>query len=365
MPEPMATSLKTDSLHFAFSGGSPLFENLSLEIIPAQTRPGRGFVTVVMGPSGCGKSTLLRLILGELVPKKGRIDLNPSDARCSYLAQDPVLFEHLSINENAMYFSSLRNTRATFDKAVFTHASRELRLEEVLARESMAVANLSGGEKQRIALLRALSIRPSLLLLDEACRGIDIPARQEFLYYLRRFADQFGLAVVYVTHNPAEARLLADRIIYLHKPSSSKAREPISGTLDQLLAHPPHESIAMGLTDEPMNRVPAVWNGTVLSVLGVRCEMREVTSQPPFSGNILFKASQVRWVDRGGFSSASSELSGAYQLAAARSPSWQGVVAGIRPSSICSGFLIDGAVHVYGMDGRLLSSGSISPLTSG
>src|SRR5258706_13249612 len=161
-----------------------------------------------MGLSGSGKTTLLKLLLKEEKPKKGDLLINPEDCRISYLSQEPVLFEHLSVMDNAKYFLKLRSTRTHFDKEGFALAQQELGLAAIL-KTSSSVLELSGGERHRVALLRALSIKPALLLLDEPCRGLDIPVRQEFLFYLRRLVDELGLAVVYVTPQHSAARALA------------------------------------------------------------------------------------------------------------------------------------------------------------
>jgi iron(III) transport system ATP-binding protein len=252
----MGVTIHIDSLTFGYRRAPLIFKNLTTSVIPTFTSSGRGFITVVMGESGSGKTTMLKLLLGEEIPIQGSISITPADIGIAYLSQDPILFEHLSVAENARYFSRLRSKRAQFDEATFLRTSQKLGLSEIIKRPS-SITGLSGGERQRIALLRALSIRPSLLLLDEPCRGMDNSVRQEFLLYLRQLTDELGLGVVYVTHQHNEARLLADRILFLVRPPSTKTVRVVEGSLSDFISLPQYESIALAFSKSPMNRAPA------------------------------------------------------------------------------------------------------------
>jgi ABC-type sugar transport system ATPase subunit len=105
--------------------------------------------------------------------------------------------------------------RGSFDDRWYDELVEQLKLGDLMNRKK--VRKLSGGEQQRLALLRALSVRPSILLLDEPCTGLDQHVKQEFLLLLRRLADEFKMLCVYVTHHPDETRVLADSVLFLRR----------------------------------------------------------------------------------------------------------------------------------------------------
>ena len=339
------------------------FENISASIIPVAPSAGRGFITVIMGGSGSGKTTLLKLLLKEETPSQGFISLRPADARVSYLSQEPVLFDHLSVKENARYFSWLRSTQLHFDEEVFERAARELGLSAVITRDA-SVNELSGGERQRIALLRALSISPSLLLLDEPCRGLDIPVRQEFLTYLRRFADELGLSIVYVTHQQTEARMLADKILFM-APSPGRNRiQILEGTLGEFTELPPHESVALTFADGPVNRVLGTLSGHQLRLLNktfLFADESYFSIESSRQVSVLFRATQVKWGANDGVRCHSGIRTGEFLITNV------GEMDGIHLSVIgpfvngeVNRFGIDGKVLLYGKDGEFVASGTLS-----
>ncbi len=175
-----------------------------------------GELFVLLGPTGVGKSTLLQVIAG-LLPCTGRIFFNgdridclpPHQRRVGYLFQDLLLFPHLTVSKNlrlAMAHLKL-NRRAVQEK-----------IRELLHRFDIAQladrypAQMSGGEKQRAALARAIATGPRILLLDEPFSSLDPPNAKRLRCELRNYQQHFKITTVFVTHNWGEARLLADRI---------------------------------------------------------------------------------------------------------------------------------------------------------
>ena len=357
----MSVAIHLDSLTFGYDSKHAIFLDTTVSVVPEAPVPGRGYIAVVMGASGCGKTTLLKLLLGQEKARRGCVLITPSDHRVSYLSQDPVLFEHLSVADNARYFRSLRSTRSQYDEEAFSRASFELGLEKVLVRES--VKELSGGERQRIALLRAISIRPSLLLLDEPCRGLDIPARQDFLLYLRRLVDELGLAVVYVTHQPYEARLLADRVLFLVKGEKAEGVKIITGSVDELTASPPHEAIALTFADAPVSRIPAILDGDHLVIVAKPGVVRD--QHAPIhncrKGFLLVPASQVAWNAPGGIVCNRIGKTGGYVLAQlAAGTDADVVIIGDATDEKLSTFQVSGLVCFYGDSGDLIVRGKVA-----
>jgi molybdate transport system ATP-binding protein len=183
-----------------------------------------GGVTALFGRSGAGKTSLINMIAGLLKPDRGRIEIDgealddtekrihvpPHRRRIGYVFQDARLFPHLSVAQNLDY--GRRMNGLTFDTAEQTRITTLLDLEDILQRRP---GKLSGGEKQRVALGRALLSRPRLLLLDEPLGSLDEERKSDILPYLLRLRDQAGVPMVYVSHDPGEVRRLATKVIRL------------------------------------------------------------------------------------------------------------------------------------------------------
>jgi molybdate transport system ATP-binding protein len=183
-------------------------------------------VLALFGPSGSGKTTCLEAIAGLRVPSRGRIaiagrelysshgrvNLPPRLRGVGYVPQDALLFPHLDVRGNVMFGARRTSPRG---------AGNQVPLEQVLAVVEAGallerrVSGLSGGERQRVALARALMSSPDVLLLDEPLAAVDLPLRRRIVGSLRRIRDDLGVPVIYVTHDPAELRTVADTVIVL------------------------------------------------------------------------------------------------------------------------------------------------------
>jgi len=180
--------------------------------------------TGVYGPSGAGKTTLLELVAGLRRPQSGRIELNgrvvsddvtfvpPRLRNVGYVPQDDALFPHLSVAQNVFYGARERS-----------HAVIEvLELGPLLARR---VTRLSGGERKRVALARALMTRPEILLLDEPLAGVDTALRDRVLEYLVNALKEFPIPALYVTHHLDEAEAICDEIVMIERGRITGRRE--------------------------------------------------------------------------------------------------------------------------------------------
>ena len=179
-------------------------------------------ITVLWGASGSGKTTLLQCLAGLLRPDAGRIAcreavwfdaergvcLAPERRRLGYVFQDVRLFPHLSVRSNMLFGRRFRGpSGVSFEDVVAL-----LGLGRLLHRTP---SDLSGGEKQRVAVGRALLACPELLLMDEPLTGLDRGKREEIMVYVKAIPERFGVPVLYVTHSDAERRFLADRVLNL------------------------------------------------------------------------------------------------------------------------------------------------------
>ena len=176
-----------------------------------------GAMFVVLGPSGSGKSTILRLIAGLETLDAGSVHLDgrridglaPRDHDLAMVFQEVVVYPHLNVFNNIAFGLRARRVgRAEIQSRVTTTAAM-LGLEDLLGREP---TTLSGGQKRRVTLARALILQPKLLLFDEPFSGLDAPLRASIRAEIADLHRQTGTTTVLVTHDQAEALALADQI---------------------------------------------------------------------------------------------------------------------------------------------------------
>lgn len=181
-------------------------------------------ITGLFGPSGSGKTTLLEIIAGLRKPHCGRIVLHgepltdipqrihlpPAKRRVGYVPQDLALFPHLNAGENLRY--GFR--KHTIDAPL---PDRVIELLELPALLSRPIHQLSGGEKQRIALGRALLAGPKILLLDEPLSSLDERLKERILPYFKAIHEEFKVPLIYVTHSRQELGALCDEVLTLHQ----------------------------------------------------------------------------------------------------------------------------------------------------
>ena len=183
--------------------------------------PSRG-VTAVFGPSGCGKTTLLRAIAGLEPDTTGSLSVNAEqwlsadgswtveERRVGVVFQNPSLFPHLTVQENLVY--GRKRLRKVTKPIELTELISSLEIEKLLLRYP---EGLSGGEKQRVALGRALLAEPKLLLMDEPLSALDQSSREKLMLLLEKFLQDIDIPVFYVTHSSEEVARLADNLVLL------------------------------------------------------------------------------------------------------------------------------------------------------
>lgn len=181
-------------------------------------------VTALFGPSGSGKTSIVSMIAGLSKPDRGRIvvggdtlfdsaahiDEPAQRRRIGYVFQDGRLFPHMSVARNLDYGRWMSG--ADRDDAQFARVTDLLDIAPLLKRRPGA---LSGGERQRVALGRALLMKPRLMLLDEPMASLDAARKQEILPYFVRLRDETKLPMIYVSHDAAEVRQIATRVVTL------------------------------------------------------------------------------------------------------------------------------------------------------
>jgi molybdate transport system ATP-binding protein len=199
-------------------------------------------VTALFGRSGAGKTTLINAIAGLARPRKGRvvfdgetlfdsakrIHVRAGRRRFGYVFQEGRLFPHFTVRQNLTY--SHWFDRTLFSASDFAHVVELLGIGELLQRRP---AQLSGGEKQRVAIGRALLAKPRLLLLDEPLASLDAERKHEILRYLRLLRDETRIPMIYVSHAVEEVLELADQVVLL-----AAGRVVASGTVEEVMGRP-------------------------------------------------------------------------------------------------------------------------------
>jgi ABC-type Fe3+/spermidine/putrescine transport system ATPase subunit len=190
-----------------------------------------GELITLLGPSGCGKTTTLRMVAGFEVPEAGEIlfggqpvTLAPPERRnVGIVFQNYALFPHLTVAENVAFGLQMRREAPA---AIARRVSEILERVQLRGLERRYPHQLSGGQQQRVALARALVINPAVLLLDEPLANLDAKLREEMRFYIRRLQREFGITTIYVTHDQAEAMVLADRIAVLRDGALQQVGPP-------------------------------------------------------------------------------------------------------------------------------------------
>ncbi|KLV04137.1 molybdate transporter ATP-binding protein [Photobacterium aquae] len=179
-------------------------------------------ITAIFGRSGAGKTSLINIISGLSTPDSGvitigshvlfdseqQVNLPPEKRKIGYVFQDARLFPHYTVSGNLRYGCSQP------DPAQWDSVVNLLGIEHLLNRYP---ASLSGGEKQRVAIGRALLSNPDMLLMDEPLASLDLPRKQELMPYLERLAKEVKIPIVYVTHSLDEILRLADHMAMLNQ----------------------------------------------------------------------------------------------------------------------------------------------------
>jgi len=214
-------------------------------LVAFSTPPG---ITILFGPSGAGKTTLLDCIAGLTTPDDGQltvaqktlfdsvqgVNLPPQSRRVGYVFQDLALFPHLSAEQNVRYgLASLPVDESRRKSAAILESFRAAHLHARKPRE------ISGGERQRVGLARALVTDPCVLLLDEPLAGLDVTTKSTIIDDLRLWNQAHGIPILYVTHSREEVFALGEQVIVVEA-----GRILAQGTPHEVMTAPREETVA-------------------------------------------------------------------------------------------------------------------------
>ena len=208
----MESILSLDHIYYSYhdkNGETPVINDLSLEIEP-------GSFTSIFSPPRCAKSTLLSLLCDLIKPEAGTIYIRPPennpDSRMGYMLQKDNLFEWRSIYKNVMLGLEINNKKTPENIAYVNHLLEQYDLAEF---KSARPSQLSGGMRQRAALIRTLALKPDILLLDEPFSALDYQTRLEVREDICNILRSEKKTVILVTHDISEAIAMTDRVLIL------------------------------------------------------------------------------------------------------------------------------------------------------
>ena len=218
-------------------GVSRRWPEFAIRDITLEVKPGQ--YLAVVGPTGAGKTLLLELLLGIYQPDRGRVWIGGKDVTgeaperrgIAIVYQDYLLFPHLTVEQNLEFGLRYGPDGEAARKRKVRETAKLLGVDHLLARYE---STLSGGEKQRVALGRALITGPRVLLLDEPLSSLDRGTARRLRGELKALHAAKGLTTIHVTHDLSEARQLGDAIALIHEGELHAA-----GTPDDLLRRPP------------------------------------------------------------------------------------------------------------------------------
>lgn len=210
-------------------GGREVLKNINFQI-------GEGEILSLLGPSGCGKTTLLNIILGLTEPSGGQLiyegeEINhvPMNKRgFNIVFQDFALFPHLTAYENIIY--GLKNRHTKVEKKDVQEYIDFLELEPHLHKQ---IHQLSGGQKQRVSIARTLVMQPKILLLDEPLSALDGVIKESIKDRIQQIAQDFGLTIIIVTHDPEEALTISNKVLIINEGKVAQF-----GTPQQIIEQP-------------------------------------------------------------------------------------------------------------------------------
>ena len=214
---------------------------------------------IILGPTGAGKTLLLEIIAGLYFPKEGKVVingndvtfLNPEHRGLGFVYQDFALFPHLNVKKNIEYGLKLRKVPEEDREKKVSELVKLLKIKHLLLRDT---TTLSGGEKQKVSLARALAINPKIILMDEPFSALDENTKSKLISDMKELHKKGGITFIHVTHSQEEAMLLADRIGIMMNGTIVQVGNP-----DDIFYKPITKEIAQFV------KIENIWEGKVIS----------------------------------------------------------------------------------------------------
>ena len=245
---------------------------------------------MLLGPSGCGKTTTLRMIAGLELPTSGQILLDgeeisqrpPSERDIAFVFQMFALYPHMNVRKNISYPLISQGMSRAAVKSKVAEVANILGIEDILDRP---VGGLSGGDRQRVALGRAIVREPKAFMMDEPLGALDAEFREHMAEELRALHDRMGATTVYVTHDQLEAMQMGDKIVVMNNAVVEQF-----GTPQEIYDKPATMFVADFIGSPSMNflRFHGQIGNAVRDITMHDCAFQIPQTREPFEGDLAF-----------------------------------------------------------------------------
>ena len=241
--------LEIQNLSKDYENGIPVVRGVSFDVK-------EGEFLSILGASGCGKTTILRMLIGVLQATSGRIlkdgaditALHPSHRGMGIVFQNYALFESMTVFKNVAYALMIR--KVPDYKAQTMDILRRMGLAELKDKKP---AELSGGQQQRVAIARTMVLRPDIILFDEPLSALDISTRLAMRREIKALQAEFGVTMIYVTHDQEEAFAMSDRIMVMREGQIEQIATP-----KELIDHPASPFVQQFVVDNLQMKIDAL-----------------------------------------------------------------------------------------------------------
>ena len=241
--------LEVKDLRKDYESNTPVVKGVSFSVYDGE------FLSI-LGSSGCGKTTLLRMLIGVLPSTSGQILLDgadithvhPSGRRMGIVFQNYALFENMTVFMNVAYAMKVR--RIPDYKSKTRDILKRMGLEDL---QDKKPAELSGGQQQRVAIARTMVLQPDIILFDEPLSALDVSTRLMMRREIKELQTEFGVTMVYVTHDQEEAFAMSDRIMVMHDGVIEQLDTP-----EMLVNHPQTPYVKEFVTDNLQMKIDAL-----------------------------------------------------------------------------------------------------------